>query len=459
VITCPIYVDAAAPDGGNGTAWDAAFNNLKNAITAAKLSTQVNTGNSCQVWVAQGTYTPNANSYFDWVDYIDLYGGFSGSETSLSQRDWRAHPTILNGNGSHVVRGYGVFHAALDGFTIQNGNATSGSGENQEGGGIFLDCSGPLLTNLIISGNSATLGGGIFSGNISTCAFTNHTRLVNVVVTGNSATQGGGMYAYLRYFTLSNATVSGNSAGEGAGIYFYQGGSQIFNSIVWEGSVHTIDRLSANTSMEVDHSLVRGCNPGGIWNTASCGALQSSASNPPDDDPALSSSLHQLPGSPVIDAGSPAYVLGMDFDLDHRPRVNGGAPDIGAYELHVPPSVSSFEKSCLMGGKITFTAEDFTGHFANTHPEALSQVRIKSLPERGKLYLSQTEVTADQAMSPAVLPLLNFRCPIDWHGALTFQWNAADSTDYAASPAAVTLNVLQPIYLPLVIGDPSQPND
>ena len=60
---------------------------------------------------------------------MKIYGGFVGAESSLNQRDWVAHPTILSGdlgspaneyppdNAYHVVTAVGVNGAAVDGFT------------------------------------------------------------------------------------------------------------------------------------------------------------------------------------------------------------------------------------------------------------------------------------------------------------------------------------------------------
>ena len=48
--------------------------------------------------------------------------------------------------------------------------------------------------------------------------------------------------------------------------------------------------------------------------------------------------FHELAGSPTIDAGGATAALGTT-DLDGRPRIQGAAPDIGAYETATPPPV------------------------------------------------------------------------------------------------------------------------
>ena len=48
--------------------------------------------------------------------------------------------------------------------------------------------------------------------------------------------------------------------------------------------------------------------------------------------------FHELAGSPTIDAGGRTAALGTT-DLDGKPRIQGAAPDIGAYETATPPPV------------------------------------------------------------------------------------------------------------------------
>ena len=179
-----IYVNAANTGGPwAGTAWSNAFRTVTEGLTAA--------ASNGQVWVAQGTYTPTAgnrtNSFF-LKSGVALYGGFAGSETSLAQRDWTGHPTILSGdigiagvstdNCYHVVTG--VNGAEIDGFTITGGYANGpgpGAGGGQHttqsnvvagvnhgtGGGILNYMVAPAVRNCLISGNYAQKGGGAYN--------------------------------------------------------------------------------------------------------------------------------------------------------------------------------------------------------------------------------------------------------------------------------------------------------
>ena len=89
-----IYVDANATGTNNGTSWTNAFTELHAATALA--------GYGAQIWIADGTYYPtsstNRNISFQINNGVEIYGGFAGGETSISQRDWVANPTILSGD-------------------------------------------------------------------------------------------------------------------------------------------------------------------------------------------------------------------------------------------------------------------------------------------------------------------------------------------------------------------------
>ena len=124
-----LYVNASAPGGGNGTSWASAFRDLQSALVVA--------GPGNQVWVARGRYLPSASNpgaSFVLPDGVPVYGGFTGSETSLAQRDPLANVTLLDGdllgddlpgfvnyadNSQHVVSAVGTVSAFLDGFTVR----------------------------------------------------------------------------------------------------------------------------------------------------------------------------------------------------------------------------------------------------------------------------------------------------------------------------------------------------
>jgi len=95
-----IYVNQTATGAKDGTSWADAYTHLQDALD-----------NHCQIpeiWVAKGTYKPTKkrlpNSYtqkyatFYINDNIKIYGGFTGTETTLAERDLANNETILSGN-------------------------------------------------------------------------------------------------------------------------------------------------------------------------------------------------------------------------------------------------------------------------------------------------------------------------------------------------------------------------
>jgi len=187
-----------------------------------------------QIWVAAGTYKPDPTGEIDrYLSFqlkngVAVYGGFPDSgDPTWEQRDWEANETILSGdigiegdnsdNSYHVVTGRIVDATAiLDGFTITAGNADAGSTPDLLGGGIYnYDSSGPTLSNLIFSNNSATSGGAMYN-------WLSSPNLTNVTFSGNSATVcGGGMFNNQSSPSLTDVTFSGNTAPCGGGITNY----------------------------------------------------------------------------------------------------------------------------------------------------------------------------------------------------------------------------------------------
>ncbi len=229
------YVNAAATGGNAGQSWGNAFTDLQSALKASQ--------SGDQIWVAQGTYKPTSSTdrtiSFALKSSVQVYGGFTGTETLLTQRDPVHHVTKLSGdigtpgdnsdNSYHVVSSSFVSGSTLlDGFTITAGAASGSSAANAAGigsGGGLFNIGGSLgLVNLTFSNNSAYFnGGGLYS--------TGNPVLANVTFSKNSAgSDGGGMYNH-GFPSLSNVTFNSNSAtgGEGGGMYNESGSPALTN--------------------------------------------------------------------------------------------------------------------------------------------------------------------------------------------------------------------------------------
>ena len=139
-----LFVDDDAASSGDGAAWATAYDYLQDALSqAATVNSDDDTGNDVdQIWIAEGVYRPSAeleagdprSATFSLVDGVTLYGGFAGAETTLGERDWAAHETVLSGdlglvddasdNAYTVVYcGEDTVTAGLDGVSVTGGNA------------------------------------------------------------------------------------------------------------------------------------------------------------------------------------------------------------------------------------------------------------------------------------------------------------------------------------------------
>lgn len=354
-----VYVKKGAT--GNGSSWANAAGELADALLAARVNTAIT-----QIWVTGGTYLPLYSAHdgdlgqpsgrrnsFVVTGNLKLYGGFAGTETTLSQRNLTitANNTILSGdldgnddpdgsiagnNAYNVVIAAGNHSPVFDGLIIRGGKAESGAGtrtvdgipvDANSGGGMNFKLSTPALNNMIIQGNTAVAGGGISN----TEGF---ITISNSVIAGNSASGGGGIYNLQGHSKLINSTVSGNAAANGGAV---------FNSM---------------SSLEISNSIVYGNSSaiGGALATATYSILQdgiTGTGNSTDDPlfvdmpsyttaPFIGGNYALQSNSPAVNTGDNAKLqtLPADFqltDVAGNTRIvnlaGGGIIDRGAYEL------------------------------------------------------------------------------------------------------------------------------
>ena len=154
------YAKPAATGAGTCLSWTNACT-LQTALTGAV--------SGDEIWVIAGAHKPTTTATdrvatFLLRNGVSIYGGFAGSETLRSQRNWLANLTVLSGdidnndsqtpvitdfltatgnstNSYHVVTG--ATGATLDGVTVTAGYADgAGAGQNS-GGGMYSSSASP----------------------------------------------------------------------------------------------------------------------------------------------------------------------------------------------------------------------------------------------------------------------------------------------------------------------------
>ena len=354
----------------DGNTWATAYGNLQTALTAAT------TG--IEVWVAKGTYKPTATTtrtiYFNVPSGVTVYGGFAGTETSLTSRDFRTNISILSGdigtlnletdNSYHVV----VFNGSgsntiLDGFTISGGNANFDSKRAfsltttittttiETGGGILVQNAGmPTITNCMVINNAAVMGGGLFAGdasipNIIACTFMGNQatfgsgmyfqdgsngKVNNTLITGNRGI--GGVYNNIANPMFTNTTFSGNG-GYNGGIFNSNSQPIVKNSIIWGNAPPFNDTQSIIT-----YSTIQGGYPG-VGNLS--GDPKFMSQTPEGLSPNITGDYHLQATSLAIDRGNNGTISLTDKDLDgNLRRFGGNNVDMGAYEFQGIPTAT-----------------------------------------------------------------------------------------------------------------------
>jgi CSLREA domain-containing protein len=207
--------------------------------------------------------------------------------------------TIVDGNGA--VTGDRVFQilssakeTSLSGLTIRNGKKITNTFDS--GGGLYWTGGGGhlRLSNVIVEGNAAHYGGGIYLDYASSGG---DVTLDNLVLRANSATTaaGGGMVVALNgplmAFALRNSQVYSNTAFQGGGIYLQSSfqpfalysatiaGSQIYSNTAGHGAGIDNDSGNADNPLLLSDSYLHHNNSaslaGGIENNGGLSILRS----------------------------------------------------------------------------------------------------------------------------------------------------------------------------------------
>lgn len=275
---------------GSGESWASPMGEVAEALQYAKTLNAAAYGTVKEIWVAGGKYRPfytadtnsnanpdDRNNAFVLQNGVSLYGGFNGSETSLTARTnmpdaGNGLESVLTGkigadsdadNAYHIVIATDITDSqtVVDGFIIRDGRAT-GTGSTtvngipvpqNNGAGIYNYNSNYKLKNILLQYNIADGdGGGVYNTQIfGELSFSNIEISTNQAANGagvanteaspfftdakiksNTATQyGGGVYNSYSAAIFKDVAVSSNTAQKGAGIYNQVSTSTVFTNV------------------------------------------------------------------------------------------------------------------------------------------------------------------------------------------------------------------------------------
>lgn len=292
-----LYVSQNA--SGSCASWANACD-LQTALTTAQ------TGD--QIWVAAGYHitgeSGNREATFQLKSGVAIYGGFDGTETSLSQRDFETNLTILSGdvgaegdntdNAYHVVTGSGVDATAiLDGFTITGGFGLTQT-QQFNGGGMNNLSGSPTLTNVIFTENNGSFGGGMYN-------YASSPTLVNVTFHDNWAAGGGGVYNDSSSSpTITDTTFIDNTALiSGGGMENANGSHPTLSNVLFSGNI-------------------------GDSNFATGGGMMNTLSNPTLTNVTFSDNFAVYQGGAMYNQNSSPILTNVTFFSNYT-AVNGGA--------------------------------------------------------------------------------------------------------------------------------------
>jgi parallel beta-helix repeat protein len=417
------YVKSDGDNGNDGLSWENAKASIQEAVDVATPGDQI--------FAAQGTYTISENIYMR--HRINIYGGFAGTESSLTERPAliygktrEGEATVLDGGGtSRLIYQSGTFSTltTIDGFVIQNGSVS-----NEDGGGVYLNGSGIILNNATLIGNVATgstgegggsiggRGGGIYANyasRVTNCLIINNrstvegggiaagrensrTAVINCLITNNTSENGGGLVS--QFADISNCTVTNNHAtNNGGGMYVYSNAPTVTNCIVWnnrkgdeEFTGGQINGFGGNTSEASSYFATQG-NYGGQGSNKMVLEAANTGSTSGKFYPAFVNPTN------IIGYVSPfSSNYNLILAADHRLAqgsacIDAGIPNVGVIALNLP-DVDMWGNPRITGSRIDMGAYE-AGNGDITAIQAITgdEVKIYPNPVGDKLFIEATD--------------------------------------------------------------------
>lgn len=382
----------------NGTSWSDAYTDLQEAIYQALPGDTI--------WVAEGTYRATidtlgnipsvAESRSFWLkNGVVVYGGFNGSETSLSQRDPIHHKATLEGElntgifSEHVLNVYSSIDstAILDGFIIQHGKSTATSTE-KNGAGVILRGS-PGFYNVVFKDNYTYNQGGAVYAEYShslfvRCRFVGNAvfnydggacnlvysdvEMYNCIFDGNQSGRFGGAITTVESNLLvQNGTFFANTGGTNMFQFSTSGNIRLNNCIFDSNNAPAVAGSSGATAtfrdglMPLDNSWLILC--------PTCIGAAPTFTNVGTGDYSLAT------GSRGIDEALSMVPVNDHADYAGNPRLYGTSMDMGAFEFQGVTAIAASQPA----SPLTVYPNPSTEALTIASAEPITQVTIYNL--------------------------------------------------------------------------------
>lgn len=350
-----IFVAADATGNTDGSSWANAYTNLQDGIDAAMaLGGEV-------IWVKAGTYrraesgSRNQKFLINTSGDISIYGGFNGTETALSQRDFRQNVTTISGEYGTNQSTFNQFLEVTTGDNRLDGFHISGFNNNSAPSGVITVSNGGSLTvaNCVINNNFSS------SGNLGSIALTNDgvinfhgcnfydnqvslsiiivryylspslvSEVINCTMTNNNV--GLFIISELGPMKVVNNTIYGNTNSGAAFNLSLTDGSEIYNNIIWNNSS---SQIGTGANMIVNSNIIEGTSLNGNF------SIDPQLKDPSSGDYRLKSC------SPARNQGNNAFLpAAFTADINGEQRIFDTTIDLGAYEQQgFPIQINTFE--------------------------------------------------------------------------------------------------------------------
>ena len=396
-----IYVDSSASGTGDGSNWTNAYTDLSKALDS--------THPFSEVWVAQGTYKPGVfrSDFFLLPPDVSVYGGFLGSEQNRNERDSSSNPTILSGNIGDINDGSdNSFHVVvpsdaslLDGFFVQDGNATENYSDSRgKGAGLYASGVSFTVQNCTFQGNRARQSGGAVylmdsNATFSNCSFSNNVGMG----LGDGFGYAGAIYSNNSIFSLTSCSFDANKADLDGGAIFAE-----YSEINATLSVFSNNQNAHN-------------NGGGAWALKFCtlqesngtysnqytasggGAIDAADSNLTVTNSVFSSNQADYFGGAIKMVDCNGTIKGSSFNGNSADS-NGGAVYLDSTPILLENNAFTNNQSTYSGGGVYAKDANFT-LVGNTYEENSAQTTGGAVSvddaiwnESSGIYLSNTGV-------------------------------------------------------------------